>query len=247
LAGAAVVVASALLGLVLAPPLNLLADLAVGDLPLFAPATACPACPDTVGLPVNLRARSWFWSRGSCPACGERLPGRRVVLEGALVVAFASAAFRLGCSAALPATLALFAALAPLVACDVEHHLLPRRIVYPAAAVAAISLFVAAAVTGEWRRLAVAGGCALGAFAATWVVHAVNPRWLGLGDVRLSGLIGLVLGWQGVARVWLALVLADLAGLVVMGVLIAAHRARRDTPFPFGAFLAAGAVVAALV
>ena len=246
MAGAAVVVVSVVLALILAPPLNLLADVAVGDLPLFAPATPCPACPGEGGLPLNLRARSWLWSHGSCPACGKRLPGRRVVLETAVVVAFAFAALRLGWSAALPATLAFFAALAPLVACDVEHHLLPRRIVYPAAAVAAVSLSVAAAVTGDWRRLAVAGGCALGAFAVTWVVHAVNPRWLGFGDVRFSGLIGLVLGWQGVARVWLALVLADVAGLVVIGVLIAMHRARRDTPFPFGAFLAAGAVVAAL-
>lgn len=243
---AAPVVASGLLALILAPILNLLADRAPGDLPRPAPATPCPACPVPGGWPANLRARSWVWSRGTCPACGERLPGRRLALEAAVVVAFAAAALRLGASAALPATLALFAGLAPLVASDIEHHLLPRRIVYSAAALATLALLAAAAGTGEWRRLGVAGGCAVGAFALTWAVHAANPRWLGFGDVRLSGLIGLVLGWQGVGRVWLGLVVADLSGLAVMGLLIAAGRARRDTPFPFGAFLAAGAVVAIL-
>ncbi|MBO0693860.1 MAG: prepilin peptidase [Acidimicrobiaceae bacterium] len=177
----------------------------------------------------------------------RRLPGRRLALEATVVAAFGAAALRIGWSATLPITLALFAGLAPLVASDLEHHLLPRRILYPAGAVAAIALLAAAAGTGEWRRLVVAALCGVGAFAMTWVVHAANPRWLGFGDVRLSGLIGVTLGWQGVSRVWLGLVVADLAGLAVMGALIASGRARRDTAFPFGAFLAAGAVVAALV
>jgi len=180
-------------------------------------------------------------------ARGAPLPGRRVALGVAVVAAFVAAALRLGPSAILPATLALFAGLAPLVACDLEHRVLPRRIVYLTAALAGVALLAAAAGTGAWHRLAVAGGCAVGAFAATWVVHAANPRWLGFGDVRLSALIAGVLGWQGVSRVWLALVVANLAGLAVMGALIALRRARRDSPFPFGVFLAVGAVVAALV
>lgn len=243
---AAFVVAAGLVALILSPLLNLLADRAPQGALRLTPASACPACPAPAGWPENLRARSWVFSHGACPACGERLPGRRLVLEGAVVAAFAAAAFRLGPSAALPATLVLFAGLAPLVASDIEHHLLPRRVVYLAAALAVPALVAAAAGTGDWRRLGVAGACAAGAFALTCAVHAANPRWLGFGDVRLAGLIGLVLGWQGVWRVWLALVAADLVGLAVMGALVAAGRARRDSPFPFGAFLAAGAVVAAL-
>lgn len=239
--------ACALLALVLAPALNLVADCAPGALRRRTPVAPCPACPVPAGWGPNLRARSWLCSRRSCPTCGGLLPGRRVAIEAALVVAFGTAALRLGASPALPATLVLFAGLAPLVATDVEHRLLPRRIVYPTAAGAALALVAAAGATGEWRRLVLAGACGIGAFVVTDVVHLANPRWLGFGDVRLAGLIGLALGWRGVGRVWLALVLADLAGLAVMGALVAAGRARRDTPFPFGAFLAVGAVVAALV
>lgn len=175
-----------------------------------------------------------------------RAPWRRFVLTVVVVAAYAAAGLRLRPSAPLPATLVLFAGLVVLGACDVERRLLPRLVVYPTAVAAAAALVAGSAATGAWGRLGVAGGCGAAAFALTWVVHALNSQWLGFGDVRLCGLIGLVLGWQGAGRVVLALVVADVAGIVVMGALIGLRRARRDTPFPFGVFLAVGAVVAAL-
>lgn len=176
----------------------------------------------------------------------ERVPGRRAGLAALVVAAFAAAGARLGFSSPLAAILVLFAGLAVLGACDLERRLLPRVVVYPTAALVTGALVAASAGSGAWGRLWVAGGCGAAAFAMTWLVHALNARWLGFGDVRLAGLIGLALGWQGAGRVVLALLVADVAGVVVMGALILARRARRDTAFPFGVFLAAGAVVAAL-
>jgi leader peptidase (prepilin peptidase) / N-methyltransferase len=155
-------------------------------------------------------------------------------------------ALRFGLSWTVPAALVFMAGLVALAACDVEHHLLPRRIVYPTAAASGALLVVAAAASGEWRRLGIAAVCAAVGFGALLVIHAVNPKWLGFGDVRLGGLIGLVVGWVSPLALWAALVAGDVAGLAVMSALVALGRARRDTAFPFGVFLAAGAVIAVL-
>jgi leader peptidase (prepilin peptidase) / N-methyltransferase len=241
------IVVVGLAGVVVAPWLNLVADRVPAGLPVTRPGPPCPSCDAPRGLRENLATRSWVLSRRRCRRCGEILAIRAPVLEAVAGVSFALAALRLGWSPTLPVILVFFGGLVALAACDLEHHLLPRRIVYPTGAAAGLLLVAASAATGGWRRLGVAAGCGLAAFGLSYLIHAVNPRWLGFGDVRLSALIGVVLGWLGPGSLWVGLVIANLLGLAVMAGLMVTGRAGRSTAFPFGVFLAAGAVAAVLV
>ncbi|MDQ1445591.1 MAG: leader peptidase (prepilin peptidase) / N-methyltransferase, partial [Acidimicrobiaceae bacterium] len=163
------------------------------------------------------------------------------LLTGAL---FAAVAARFGADWALPAFLVWVAGLVVLSAIDLDHQLLPIRVVYPTLAGLAVLLVGAAALTGRWDDLARAGaGGALG-FVLLFLVHFAVPKGMAFGDVRLSGLNGVALGWLGVGYVLVGLFLAFLTSSVIGLALIAAKVRSRKDRIPFGPFLAAGAVLA---
>lgn len=146
-----------------------------------------------------------------------------------------------------PLTLALaWAAGAAVVlgAVDLISHRLPDRVTYPAAAVCTTALLVDAAVLGTWGalvRAAVAGAAAFLVAGLGWVV---SPQGLGLGDVKLLGLLGLLLGWFGWGVLMAGVFLGLLTGALVSVVLLATRRVGWRTAIPFGPPLLAGAVLA---
>jgi leader peptidase (prepilin peptidase)/N-methyltransferase len=174
--------------------------------------------------------------------------GPDLLVELGTGAGFAVMALRFGLSPVLPAFL-LLAALAPVLAViDLRWRRLPDPLTLPAYPAAALLLAAGA--------LAIPGGArhflsALAGLAAAWLFFVLialsHPGGLGWGDVKLSGVLGLYLGWLGPAAVAAGLlgafVLAALAGLG----LIAAGRATRKSQIPFGPFMlvAVIAVIAA--
>jgi len=196
----------------------------------------------------------------------ERIPARRPLLvrpfpevgagarrpRGALVVVGTGAlwsglALHLPDTWALPAYLLLGAALVLLSVIDLDHHLLPNRIVYPAT-VAVLGLLVAAAALDDsGDALLTALACGGGAFVVFFALHLISPRGMGFGDVKLSFVLGLALGWFGVGETVLGIFLGFLFGAVVgVGLLVSGVRSRKDA-VPFGPFLAAGTMTAVFV
>lgn len=155
-------------------------------------------------------------------------------------------ALRFGWSWTTPAADVFCSGLVALACVDLERYLLPRRIVYTTAGISGAFLLAGAASGAEWGRLSVALGCAGFAFGMFFALNRLNPRWLGFGDVRLAGVLGLVLGWLGVPYLLVGLLAANLAGLAVAVPLIAAGRMKKATPVPYGVFLAVGSMVALL-
>ena len=146
-----------------------------------------------------------------------------------------------------PATLALAwtaAAAVVLGSVDLAVHRLPDRVTYPAFVVSAVALAVDAAVLGAWTPLLRAGAAAAAAFLVTAGVAALAPEALGFGDVKLLGVLGLVLGWFGWGVLLSGVFLGLLTGGVVSVVLLATRRAGWRTPLPFGPPLLTGAVLA---
>ena len=146
-----------------------------------------------------------------------------------------------------PATVALaWAAGAGVVlaAVDLASHRLPDRVTYPAAVVCATAFLADAAVLGSWDALVRAVLAALAAFAAAYGVAAIAPSALGLGDAKLLGLLGLVLGWFGWGVLLAGVFLGLLIGAVVSVVLLVTRRAGWRTALPFGPPLLVGAVLA---
>jgi len=157
-------------------------------------------------------------------------------------VLFAAVGARFSHSWALPAYLVLTASLIALSAIDLEHYILPNRILYPTDAVMIPLLAVASLGESDWGafvRALVAGAVA---FAIFFTIHIVSPRGMGFGDVRLSFLLGLSLGWLGWGELAGGLFSGFLYGAVIGVLLIAIKIRGRKQQIPFGPFLAAGAM-----
>jgi leader peptidase (prepilin peptidase)/N-methyltransferase len=160
---------------------------------------------------------------------------------------FGALAARFEDSWALPAYLVLAAALVALSVIDLEHYILPNRIVYPLALAMVVLLTIAA--VGDDDLDAIGRGLLAGvvAFGIFFVLHLISPRSMGFGDVKLAFVLGLSLGWLGWGEVLLGLFLGFLYGAIIGIVLIATRTRARTEALPFGPFLAAGALTAILV
>ena len=147
----------------------------------------------------------------------------------------------------LAAFLVLAATLVALSAIDLRHYILPNRIVGPLTLVSLVLLGVAAIAIDDLDPFLRGLACGAGAFFAFATLHLISPRALGFGDVKLSFVLGLNLGWIGFGETILGLFLGFVYGAIV-GVLLIATRIRsRKDHVPFGPFLAAGALTSLLV
>jgi leader peptidase (prepilin peptidase) / N-methyltransferase len=174
-----------------------------------------------------------------------RPPAVAVVLTGLVVAALLPAAVVL--TGARPATAAFvwLAGAAPvLAAVDLASHRLPDVVTYPAAVVCAAALLADAALLDTWPAVLRAVLAAAAAFGLAALGAAVSPEGLGFGDVKLLGLLGLVLGWIGWGVLMAGVFLGLLCGALVSLLLLATRRAGWRTALPFGPPLLVGAVVA---
>ena len=133
-----------------------------------------------------------------------------------------------------------------LIVVDLAVFRLPDLIVLPMYPLLFVALTVAAGTGGDWGRLGRAA-LAAGLLLALYLVLAlINPSGLGLGDVKLAGLLGAFLGWLGWQQVLLGTLAAFVCSAVVALLLLATRRAGRKTEFPFGPWMIAGAAIGAL-
>ena len=138
----------------------------------------------------------------------------------------------------------VLAGLLALASIDLELMVLPKGIIFVDLAGVAIFLLIAASTYDEWHRLLIAALCGLGWFLVFFLLWAVSPKLIGYGDVRLSFLLGLSLGWLGIRYVILGFFAANLIGALIGIALIATKRMKHDQPIPYGVFLALGAGLA---
>jgi leader peptidase (prepilin peptidase)/N-methyltransferase len=210
------------------------------------PGSRCPSCATPIAPRDNVPVVSFLLLRGRCRHCGARIALRYPLVELGTAALFAVLGARFADSWALPAYLVLGAALVAVSAIDLEHSIIPNRIVYPVG-FALVPLFaVAAALDDDWGSFARALAAGAVAFALMFAVHVASPRGMGFGDVRLSFLLGLGLGYLGWGEVALGFFLGFLAGSVVGIGLVATGRRTRKQHVPFGPFLAVGTVAALL-
>ena len=176
-------------------------------------------------------------------------PGR-----GRVVLTCLTTAIALGVVPALTtvrpalAALAWFAGAAVVLGgVDLAVHRLPDRVTRPAGAVCAAGFLADAAVTGTWGALLRAGLAAVLAGALGAAGHLASPAGLGRGDVKLLGLLGLVLGWAGWGVLLAGVFVGLLVGAAAALALVALGRAGWRTPIAFGPPLLVGAWIALLL
>ena len=232
------IAATGLLGGLIGSFLNVVAHRVPRGESLVSPGSHCPACDAPVRPYDNIPVLSWLLLRGRCRSCGVRISPRYPLVELLTAAVFVIVVALNGLDEDLLLELPFVAALIALAAIDLDHRLLPNRIVYPLAAWGVVATLLV-------ERPDLAENLIAGAGAFTFLFLAVlaYPRGMGMGDVKLAGVMGLYLGLSVIP----ALLLAFLAGSVVGLTMIAREGASaRKKAVPFGVFLALGGIVALL-
>lgn len=226
---------------------------------IVSPPSACGSCGHVVRPYDNIPVLSWLVLRGKCRDCRAPISARYPLVEIAGALAFGVVAwwFLPGILAApgpaevvaavlqLAAFLYLAAVSIALVLIDLDTHRLPNALVVPAYLVGAVLLGVAGALTGSWSSLVLAavGMAALGG--VYLVLALVRPGGMGMGDVKLAGVLGLFLGALGLPELLVGAVAGSVLGGLAGVVLLVAGRAR-SSAVAFGPWLIAGAWVGIL-
>jgi leader peptidase (prepilin peptidase)/N-methyltransferase len=235
--GAEIAVA-ALLGALIGSFLNVVIYRLPQGESLVTPGSHCPACDAPVRAFDNVPVVSWLLLRGRCRSCGVSISPRYPAVEALTAVSFAAVVAARGFDAGLWLELPFVACLIALAGIDLDHQLLPNKIVYPMAVYGVVA--TALVDTGDLPEHLLAGA---GAFAFLLIAVLAYPSGMGMGDVKLGGTMGLYLG----VSVLPALLAAFLTGTVFGLAVIAREGAQaRKKAVPFGIFLALGGLVGVL-
>jgi leader peptidase (prepilin peptidase) / N-methyltransferase len=221
-------------GLALGSFLNVVAARVPLRRSIVRPPSACMSCGQQVRWYDNLPLVSYAFLRGRCRDCQTRIPlvYPAVELVTALLIAGCVLAFGLTVDTLVAAFFC--AVLVAVSAIDVEHRIIPNRIVLPATVV----VLVANTALHPSPRWALG---ALGASGFLFAAALAYPAGMGMGDVKLALLMGAALG----TTVSVALMVGMLAAMIPGLYLMARHGAKaRKMGIPFGPFLAIGSVVA---
>ena len=205
---------------------------------LVKPRSHCPNCETPVAPRDNVPLLSWLFLKGRCRHCGESISARYPAVELLTALCFVGVVLARGVNAELIALIPFTAVLIAVTFIDLQHKIVPNRIVAPAAV---YGLVTAVAIrTHALPELLIAGA---GAFTFFLIAALIHPKGMGMGDVKLAGVMGLYLGKLVIP----ALVIAFVVGTVVGVVLVVRHGARsRKVGVPFAPFMALGGLVAML-
>jgi leader peptidase (prepilin peptidase)/N-methyltransferase len=209
---------------------------------LMWPGSRCTSCQRSLSWYENVPIVSWVTLRGRCRTCRAPVSWMYPAVEAVTALTFLSGYLLYGLTL-IAAVRVLFAcALIVLFVTDLQHKILPNVITVPGIVVGFVcSLFLPPGWVESLIGIVVGGG-SLFAIAETYY-RVRGQEGLGMGDVKLLGMIGAFLGWK---LVLLTLVFASIAGSLAGGILIASGRGNMKYALPFGTFLAVGALVAAI-
>jgi leader peptidase (prepilin peptidase)/N-methyltransferase len=199
--------------------------------------SGCLSCAAPIAWYDNVPIVSYLVLRGRCRRCQARISPLYPAVEIATAALVAASIWRFGLTGYGVLAAGFCAVLVALAAIDVRHRIVPDRIVLPAAA-ATLALHTLLDPSPEWAI------ASFGAAAFLLAAVLVYPPGLGLGDVKVTLLLGAMLG----GTVMLAMLLGFLVALVPSLLLVARHgRAARKMAIPLVPFLALGAVIALFV
>lgn len=204
---------------------------------LVHPPSHCTTCGTPVRPYDNVPVVSWLLLRGRCRRCRAPISARYPAVEALTAAAFALVAALDGIHPALALELPFAAMLIAVAAIDLDHHIIPNRILLP---VALYGLAALAAI--EPRQLPGHAIAASAGFACLLAIAIAKPGGMGMGDVKLVGVMGLYLGGALIPALLVAVLAGSVVGVAIVATAPPGERRRRGVPF--GPFLALGGLVA---
>jgi leader peptidase (prepilin peptidase)/N-methyltransferase len=215
-------------------------------LSLVSPPSRCPHCHHKLGKTENVPILGWLWLRGRCRWCRSPISIRYLLVETFTAVIFCAIFWRFGLSLTTLGYWLLSSWLIVLAGIDFDTLTLPNFLTKSGLVAGLLFQLLQGMQAGSmpFFMVSAVGSAALG----IWLFDGL--RWggtillgqaaMGGGDPKLASMIGVWLGWQ------LLLVTSFLAcslGALGGGLAIASGRLDRQHPFPFGPFLALGAIL----
>jgi leader peptidase (prepilin peptidase)/N-methyltransferase len=242
----ALLVAYGVLGLLIGSFLNVVIYRVPAGLSLVAPGSACPACAHPVRPRDNLPVVSWLVLHGRCRDCAAPIAARYPLVELATALLFLVVGWRFGSTLYAVAALVVAAAGVALFMIDLDHRRLPFAITGAMAVgtVLALAIDVVRHGPDPVPTALLSAGLWLAIYGGIWL--ATGGRGMGLGDVALAPVLGLVLGWLGWGPALVGLGAGFVIGAAIGVVLLLSGRARAGSKVPHGPFLLSGAALGML-
>jgi len=210
-------------------------------LTLAQPRSRCPGCGGKIAPLDNIPILSWLILRGKCRSCASPIHFRYPLIEALTGVSFAVSALHFGFGASAFGAMILLAALIALTWIDLDTQLLPDDITLPL-----LWCGLAFNYSNGFSTLHNAIAGAMIGYLALWSVYwafklTTGKEGMGYGDFKLLAALGAWLGWQLLPMI---ILLSSLVGAVVGIGMIAFRNHGRNTPIPFGPYLAIAGVIA---
>lgn len=202
----------------------------------------CPRCKHQLHFWDLVPVVSWLWLRGKCRYCHKSISIQYPLVELGTAIAFVLAYRMAGVELGLPhawlqaITWMIFALFLIIIfVYDWKYYLILDAVIYPAA----VSAFILNILLGvSWSDMLIAAVIGAGFF---WLQYIISRgTWIGGGDIRLGGLMGIMLGWPGII---VALFIAYIVGSIVGVGLILVGRKQWGQQIPFGTFLSVATFV----
>jgi leader peptidase (prepilin peptidase)/N-methyltransferase len=178
---------------------------------------------------------SWILLQGRCRQCAASISWRYPAIEALTAGLIFAVVLRFGLTPQAALYAVFVAALVALAAIDIEHHILPNKIVLPL-----FALIYVGQVALQPDRLLEWTLASFGAAGFLFAFAIVYPGGMGMGDVKLALVLGAALGFSVSVALMVGVVAAGVLGIAII---VRHGAAGRKMPVPLGPFLAMGAVV----
>ncbi len=242
-----------LAGVAIGSFLNVCIDRLPSRKSIVHPRSYCDSCKQQLALLDLIPIISYLWLRGRCRYCRARIPARSLLVEISSGVLFFLSYWRFGLSVEFAITAIYCSLFLVIIFIDWEHKLILNRVTYPAAVVALIILAIDSLLPepgilsniGFLPEVSILSGILGGAigFFFFLIVFLISPKGMGMGDIKLAGLIGIITGFPLVIA---ALLIGIFVGGLVAIVLLALRIKGRKDAIPYGSFLALGPIAVLL-
>ena len=196
----------------------------------------CPHCRHTLSPLDNIPLLSWLVLRGRCRYCKGAISWQYPLVEALSAAACMVVAWKFGFDWPLLAALAFTWILIAAAGIDARTQLLPDQLTLPLLWLGLLISLLPMFVDPPTAIL----GAAIG-WASLWIVFwlfklATGKEGMGYGDFKLLGALG---AWMGPMALLPVILLSSLIGAIIGGVILAVNKKGRETPIPFGPFIAA--------
>jgi len=204
-------------------------------LSLALPGSQCPACGGDIKPWHNIPVISYLALRGKCTKCSASISVRYPIVEAMTAAIWIACGMTFGVSYALMGAMILTAVLICLTAIDLDTQLLPDSLTLPL-----IWIGLLLNLSGTYTTLESAVLGAVAGYLSLWSVYwgfklLTGKEGMGYGDFKLLAALG---AWFGIGAIPTLILASSLVGAVVGILLIVSGNQGRDTPMPFGPFLA---------